>query len=161
RVREHLKSELAASGEPIPSVTDLLIRIAALALLEHPALNASLVDDAIVQHAAAHVGVAVDTERGLLAPVVRDADRKSVVEIAAEMARLIGQARAGTVAADDLRGGTFTITNLGMFEIDAFTPIVNLPEAAILGLGRIVARPVVTDEATETIAVRKMMALSL
>jgi pyruvate dehydrogenase E2 component (dihydrolipoamide acetyltransferase) len=161
RVREHLKTELAASGEPVPSFTDLLVRLSALALREHPALNASLAGDAIVQHAAIHIGVAVDTERGLLVPVVRDADRKSVGQIAAETARLIAQTRAGTASADELRGSTFTVSNLGMFEIDAFTPIVNLPEAAILGLGRIVARPVVIDEASEQIAVRRMMALSL
>jgi pyruvate dehydrogenase E2 component (dihydrolipoamide acetyltransferase) len=161
RIREHLKEELAATGEAIPSFTDLLLRIGALALVEHPALNASLVEETIVQHAAIHVGVAVDTERGLLVPVVRDADRKSVAAIAAETARLIAETRAGSVSPDDLRGGTFTVTNLGMYEIDAFTPIVNLPEAAILGVGRVVARPVVVDEASETIAVRKMMALSL
>jgi pyruvate dehydrogenase E2 component (dihydrolipoamide acetyltransferase) len=161
RVRDHLKTELAGSGEPVPSFTDLLVRLSALALREHPAINASLAEDAIVQHAAIHVGVAVDTERGLLVPVVRDADRKPVGQIAAETARLIAQTRAGTAAADDLRGSTFTVSNLGMFEIDAFTPIINLPEAAILGLGRVVARPVVTDEEAGTIAVRTMMALSL
>jgi pyruvate dehydrogenase E2 component (dihydrolipoamide acetyltransferase) len=161
RVREHLKTDLTGSGEPVPSFTDLLVRLSALALREHPALNASLAGEAIVQHAGVHVGVAVDTERGLLVPVVRDADRKSVGQIAAESARLIEQTRAGTATADDLRGSTFTVTNLGMFQIDAFTPIVNLPEAAILGIGRVVARPVVIDEVSETIAVRKMMALSL
>jgi len=82
-------------------------------------------------------------------------------KIAAASAQLIAQARAGKAAADTLRGGTFTITNLGMYEIDAFTPIINLPECAILGVGRVVARPVVVDEEAETIAVRKMMALSL
>jgi pyruvate dehydrogenase E2 component (dihydrolipoamide acetyltransferase) len=161
RVREHLKTELAGSDEAVPSFTDLLVRLSALALREHPAVNASLSGDAIVQHAAIHVGVAVDTDRGLLVPVVRDADRKSAGQIAAETAILIAQTRAGTASANDLRGSTFTVSNLGMFEIDAFTPIINLPEAAILGLGRIVARPVVIDEAAETIAVRKMMALSL
>lgn len=161
RIREHLKAELAALGDPVPSITDFLIRISAFALTEHPAVNASLTDDGIVQHAAIHVGVAVETERGLLVPVVREADKKSVVRIAVETSRLIAQTRAGSAPADDLRGSTFTVTNLGMYEIDAFTPIVNLPEAAILGIGRIVARPVVVDEATELIAVRKMMALSL
>jgi len=94
-------------------------------------------------------------------PVVRDAHSKSVQQIASASAQLIEQARAGKSAPDDLGGGTFTITNLGMYEIDAFTPIINLPECAILGVGRIVARPVVVDEQAETVAVRKMMALSL
>src|SRR6185503_5327472 len=128
---------------------------------EHPALNATLSGDTIVQHTAVHIGIAVDSERGLLVPVVRDAHSKSVQQITVESAQLIAQARAGKAAAADLGGGTFTITNLGMYEIDAFTPIINLPECAILGVGRIVARPVVIDEQAEVIAVRKMMALSL
>ena len=94
-------------------------------------------------------------------PVVRDAQAKAVQAIAAETATLIAQARAGNAPHDAMQEGTFTITNLGMYEIDAFTPIINLPECAILGIGRIVARPVVIDEATETVAVRKMVALSL
>ncbi len=81
--------------------------------------------------------------------------------IAEESARLIAAARTGHISSDDLHGGTFTISNLGMYEIDAFTPIINLPECAILGVGRILARPVVVDEAAGTIAARKMMALSL
>ncbi len=116
---------------------------------------------AIVRHDAVHIGIAVDTERGLLVPVIHDAQAKSVQAIAVESARLIAQARAGKTTRDDLTGGTFTITNLGMYDIDAFTPIINLPECAILGIGRIVARPVVVDEEAETVAVRKMVALSL
>jgi pyruvate dehydrogenase E2 component (dihydrolipoamide acetyltransferase) len=161
RIRELLKRELAASGAPAPSYTDLLVRLAALALREHPDLNASLVDGRVLRHPAVHVGVAVDTERGLMAPVVRDADRRSALAIAAETVGLIERARAGTIAPDDLHGATFTVTNLGMYEIDAFTPIINLPECAVLGLGQVVARPVVVDEASETVAVRRMMALSL
>jgi pyruvate dehydrogenase E2 component (dihydrolipoamide acetyltransferase) len=161
RLREQISADLAGTQIRPPSYNDLLTRLVALALLEHPALNATLSGDTIVQHSAVHIGVAVDSERGLLVPIVRDAHSKSVQQIAAESARLIELARAGKAAADDLRGGTFTITNLGMYDIDAFTPIVNLPECAILGVGRIVARPVVIDEATEALAVRKMMALSL
>jgi len=144
-----------------PTYTDLFARLVAVALGEFPDLNASLMDASIVRHATVHLGVAVDTERGLLVPVIRDAHTKSVQTIAGESARLIGQARAGKVSLDDLKGGTFTITNLGMYDIDAFTPIINLPECAILGIGRIVARPVVVDEEAETVAVRKMVALSL
>jgi pyruvate dehydrogenase E2 component (dihydrolipoamide acetyltransferase) len=159
--RTRLKDELAGSVEAIPSITDLIARIAALALVEHPDLNASLDGEAIVRHEAVNVGIAVDSERGLIVPVIRDAHRKSIHAVAAESAALIDAARRGTVATNDLTGGTFTVTNLGMYEIDAFTPIVNLPECAILGVGRIVARPVVLGEEAETIAVRKMMALSL
>jgi pyruvate dehydrogenase E2 component (dihydrolipoamide acetyltransferase) len=161
RLRSNIVADLAGTELAVPSYNDLLVRLVALALLENPALNASLADDRVVQHAAVHVGIAVDTERGLLVPVVRDAHTKSVQQIASASAQLIAQARAGKSAPDDLGGGTFTITNLGMYEIDAFTPIINLPECAILGVGRIVARPVVVDEQAETIAVRKMMALSL
>jgi pyruvate dehydrogenase E2 component (dihydrolipoyllysine-residue acetyltransferase) len=161
RLRGQIAADLAASGLPAPTYTDLIVKLVAVALGEHPALNASFADDGIVQHAAAHIGIAVDAERGLLVPVVRDAGRKSLQQIAAESARLIAEARAGQSRADDLRGGTFTISNLGMYQIDAFTPIVNLPECAILGVGRIQARPVVIDEQAETVAVRRMMALSL
>jgi pyruvate dehydrogenase E2 component (dihydrolipoamide acetyltransferase) len=94
-------------------------------------------------------------------PVVRDAGQRSLQQIAADSARMIEQARAGKPQGDDLSGGTFTISNLGMFQIDAFTPIINLPECAILGVGRIQARPVVVDEENDTVAVRRMMALSL
>jgi pyruvate dehydrogenase E2 component (dihydrolipoamide acetyltransferase) len=161
RLRSNIIADLAGTELAAPSYNDLLVRLVALALLENPALNASLENDRIVQHAAVHIGIAVDTERGLLVPVVRDAHTKSVQQIASASAQLIAQARTGKSVPDDLGGGTFTITNLGMYEIDAFTPIINLPECAILGVGRIVARPVVIDEQAETVAVRKMMALSL
>jgi pyruvate dehydrogenase E2 component (dihydrolipoamide acetyltransferase) len=160
-LRARLKDELSDANEPVPSITDLVVRLVALALREHPALNASLVGEAIRQNASVHIGIAVDTERGLLVPVIRDADRKSIHAIAAESARLIDEARRGVSATANLSGGTFTITNLGRFEIDAFTPIVNLPECAILGVGRIVARPVVLGEEPDTIVIRKMMSLSL
>jgi pyruvate dehydrogenase E2 component (dihydrolipoamide acetyltransferase) len=161
RLREEIVADRDGTPEGIPAYSDLFIRLVAVALTEHPALNASLDGETIVQHPSAHIGLAVDTERGLLVPVVRDADRKSLQQIAAETARLIAASRDGTVGPDDLRGGTFTITNLGMYEIDAFTPIINLPECAILGVGRLVARPVVVDVATEAIAVRTVVALSL
>jgi pyruvate dehydrogenase E2 component (dihydrolipoamide acetyltransferase) len=161
RLRDDLAGALMTTDTAMPSYNDLFARLVAVALREFPDLNASLVDGAIVRHDAVHLGVAVDTEKGLLVPVIRDAHAKSVQAIAVESARLIGQARAGKASLDDLKGGTFTITNLGMYEIDAFTPIINLPECAILGIGRIVARPVVVDEEAETVAVRKMVALSL
>lgn len=164
-IRGRIRAEVLAAGDadagPVPSVTDLLVKLAALALSRHPDLNASFADDRIVRHAGIHIGVAVDTERGLLAPVIRDAAVKSLHAIAAESARLIAAARSGAAAPDDLGGGTFTISNLGMYEIDAFTPIINLPECAVLGVGRVVARPVVVDDESETIAVRKMLSLSL
>jgi pyruvate dehydrogenase E2 component (dihydrolipoamide acetyltransferase) len=159
-IRGHLKAEIG-ENEAVPSYTDLIVRLTALALVKHPDLNASWTDAGIVRHQAFNISVAVDSERGLLAPVIRDADRKSSFHIAQESARLIKQARSGSINANNLQGGGFTISNLGMFDIDAFTPIINLPDCAVLGLGRIVAKPVVIDEDAETIAVRKMIALSL
>ncbi len=161
RLRDDIAGALAGGDASVPTYNDLFARLVAVALQEFPDLNSSLVDGGIVRHDAVHMGIAVDTERGLLVPVIRDAHAKSLQAIATESARLIGQSRAGKAARDDLQGGTFTITNLGMYDIDAFTPIINLPECAILGIGRIVARPVVVDEAAETVAVRKMVALSL
>jgi pyruvate dehydrogenase E2 component (dihydrolipoamide acetyltransferase) len=162
-VRERLKRDLRSpdSGLQPPSITDLLVRISALALIDQPELNVRLDGDTITHFDAAHIGIAVDTERGLLAPVLRDADRKSIHDIAAESAALIEQTRNGSIGGDQLKGSTFTVTNLGMFEIDAFTPILNLPEAAILGVGRIVPKPVVIDVDEETIAIRRMLYLSL
>jgi pyruvate dehydrogenase E2 component (dihydrolipoamide acetyltransferase) len=161
RLRAEIAADLESSGAPVPSYTDLIVKLTAAALLEHPALNASLVGEAIVQHAAVHVGVAVDTERGLVVPVLRDVSARSLRELAAESAARAAAARAGTISPDDLRGATFTVTNLGMYEIDAFTPLVNLPECAVLGVGRIVARPVVVTEDPERIAVHRMLTLSL
>jgi pyruvate dehydrogenase E2 component (dihydrolipoamide acetyltransferase) len=161
RLRNQIKADLAGSDEPLPSYNDLLAKLVAVALGEHLALNASLEGDEIVQHATVNIGIAVDSNRGLLVPVIRDVRAKSVHRIAAESARLVAAARTGQISPDDLRGGTFTITNLGPFDIDAFTPIINLPECAILGVGRIVSRPVVIDEKADQIAVRKMLALSL
>ena len=159
--RADLVAALAGTDAPPPTYNDFFARLVAVALRDFPDLNASLTDDGIMRHPAIHLGIAVDTERGLLVPVLRDAQAKSVQVIAGESARLIAAARAGQSAPADLQGGTFTITNLGPYEIDAFTPIINPPQCAILGVGRIVARPVVADEAAGTIAVRKGVALSL
>ena len=161
RLREQLRNDPTASALPLPSYTDLFIKVAAHALGEHPALNTRLDGDTVIESASAHIGVAVDTERGLLVPVVRDAQAKGLRQIAQETAALIERARAGRLSADEMRGGTFTITNLGPYAIDAFTPIINLPECAILGLGRITPKVVVVDERTERTAIRQMMFLSL
>lgn len=161
RLRGQLATDLAGSGQQVPAYHDFIMRLTAFALQEHPALNASLGDGEIVEHAEVNIGLAVDTPRGLLVPVVRDVPDKSVQRLATESTALIAAAQAGTLGGDAMRGGTFTISNLGMYGVDAFTPLINLPECAILGLGRIVARPVVTDEVNETIAVRRMMTLSL
>jgi pyruvate dehydrogenase E2 component (dihydrolipoamide acetyltransferase) len=140
------------------SYNDLLLHLLGRALRDHPLLNASLEGDAIRAGGPVHIGVAVDTERGLLVPVLRDADRKSLDAIGRESAALVEAARAGTLPPEAMRGGTFTLTNLGMFGIDAFTPVINLPECAILGVGRIKAVPAVVES---EIRIRQRMWLSL
>ncbi|MGO9310735.1 MAG: dihydrolipoamide acetyltransferase family protein [Spirochaetia bacterium] len=158
RLRGQLKEEGAAAA---PSYNDIFAKIAAHALVEHPQLNARFEGDSIVRSSSVHIAIAVDTDRGLIAPVVRDVQAKPLRQVARESAELIARARDGHARAEELRGGTFTITNLGMYEIDAFTPIINVPDCAILGVGRIVARQVVTDAEAGQVAIRRMVVLSL
>lgn len=152
-----LRSQLAADGVAV-SYNDLFLHILARVLREQPRLNASLVGEAIQLWQRIDIGLAVDTDRGLLVPVVRDVPGKGLAELAAETAGLAERARAGRCTPEELRGGTFTLTNLGMFGIDAFTPIVNLPECAILGVGRIKTQPVWIEDRVEP---RQMVWLSL
>lgn len=154
--RQQINEELA--GLVKISYNALLVALCARALAEYPQLNACLVDDAIYFYEPIHIALAVDTERGLLVPVIRDANRLDLVAIQRTGDELIQRALAGASLPDDLAGGTFTITNLGMFDIDGFTPIINQPQAAILGAGRIVSKPV--DVGGE-VALRQRMALSL
>jgi pyruvate dehydrogenase E2 component (dihydrolipoamide acetyltransferase) len=150
------KSPLA--GDITPSYNDILVLIVGRVLQEQPNMNVRLADNQIERLAYVNVGVAVDTERGLLVPVIRDVQIKGLGQIASDFRELMNRARQGQSLPDDLTGGTFTITNLGIFDIDAFTPIINLPECAILGVGRIVEKPVVKDG---QIAVGQRLALSL
>jgi len=114
--------------------------------------------DQIKIFADVNVGVAVATEKGLVVPVVRNADKKEVREISLALKELVEKAREGKLAREEISGGTFTITNLGMFGVDMFTPIINPPETAILGVGRLVERPVVVDK---DIVIKPVMQLSL
>ena len=139
--RERL--QLDASDGPVPSYNDILIGLAAQTLRDLPDLNACWYRDGIYTFEEIHVATAIDTPDGLLAPVVRHTDRLTLIEIAGETRKLIQLARTGQLKQEHLTGGTFTITNLGLFGIDAFTPILNLPQAAILGIGRIIEEPVV------------------
>jgi len=141
-----------------PSYNALLAKLTAKALLEHPDLNASLEGDEIVYWGTVHIGVAVDSERGLVVPVFRDVQSKSIHELAMEMEDLLSRAKEGKAMPDELSGSTFTITNLGPYEIDAFTPIINPPECAVLGVGQLKDRWVVAEGEP---VVRTMLALSL
>jgi pyruvate dehydrogenase E2 component (dihydrolipoamide acetyltransferase) len=152
-----LRAKLKADGIEV-SYNDLFIAILARGLREHPRLNASLQNGAIKVWKSVHIGLAVDSERGLIVPVVRDVDQKGLAQIASETQALVEAVQQGKASPDDLRGATFTLTNLGMYGIDAFTPIINLPECAILGVGRIAPRPAAVEGRVE---VRPMVWLSL
>jgi pyruvate dehydrogenase E2 component (dihydrolipoamide acetyltransferase) len=157
-LRNRLKEKVSTEWGLTPSYNDLLMRICAVALRQHPNINARLTPEAVEILGHINIGIAVDTERGLMVPVVTDVDKKSLKQIATETKQKIERARVGRSLPDELAGGTFTITNLGMYEVDAFTPVINLPEAAILGVGRITPKPVVKGSSIE---IRQMMTLSL
>jgi pyruvate dehydrogenase E2 component (dihydrolipoamide acetyltransferase) len=141
-LRNRLKSE-ASEDTIVPSYNDILIFHVAKTLRELSELNACWLPDGIYTFDEIHIATAIDTPAGLLAPIVRNADSLSMAEIAEQTKQLIQLARGGQLKQEQLTGGTFSVTNLGMFGIEAFTPILNLPQAAILGIGRIVEEPVV------------------
>jgi pyruvate dehydrogenase E2 component (dihydrolipoamide acetyltransferase) len=127
------------------TITDLLVRILGAALAEHPRANAFWEDGRIGLNRQVNVGIAVATGAGLVVPVLHQADSKSLSQITSERAQLVEKARGGALSVDDLSGGTFTLTNLGMFRVDTFQAILNPPQSAILAVGRIVERPAVVD----------------
>lgn len=140
----NLRKQLqAGSTDRAPGYNDILVKLAGTALQRHPRVNSSWTDDGLLLNKSVHIGIAVDTEAGLVVPVVRDVPNLGLRDVAARARELIELARQRRLTAADQAEGTFTITNLGMFGIEAFTPIVNLPQAAILGVGRIAAEPVV------------------
>jgi pyruvate dehydrogenase E2 component (dihydrolipoamide acetyltransferase) len=126
-----------------PGYNELFAKISASALRQFPYMNARMGVDSIELLANVNIGIAVDTDRGLLVPVIHDVDRKSLNQIGEEFREKVDRALQGRSSQEDLSEGTFTITNLGAYEVDGFTPIINLPEAAILGIGRITAKPAV------------------
>ncbi|MGA2615909.1 MAG: dihydrolipoamide acetyltransferase family protein [Spirochaetia bacterium] len=134
---ESLRESMAAPGEERVSVTDFIIRAAATALRKHPLINSLVEGELTVVADTVNIGVAVALEDGLIVPVVRGADRLAVRQIAAARRDLVHRARAGRLDPSECAGGTFTITNLGMYGITEFTPLINIPESAILGVGAI------------------------
>lgn len=136
KLRQALIDEWESAGIRV-TYTDLVVAAATKALGQHPAMNATLVDNAIVPFDAVHIGIAVALDEGLIVPVVKDAHAKSLAQIAVESADLAARARANALGIDDVEGGTFTVTSLGMYGVDGFTPILNPPQAGILGVGRI------------------------
>ncbi len=143
-LRREVNALLAEQGEKA-SVNDFIVRAVALALREFPNLNASLQGDQVVRHAQINVGVAVAVEGGLLTVVCHEADRKSVRQIAADIREKVGRAREGRVRPEDIEGSTFSVSNLGMYDVEHFIAIINPPEAAILAVGAAREVPVVRD----------------
>jgi len=140
------------------SINDIIIKVTAAALVQHPAVNASFQDKFIRYYEHADVGVAVAIEDGLITPVIRSADQKSLSEIAAEVRELAERARARKLKPEEYTGATFSISNLGMFGIDEFTAVINPPEGGILAIGAMTARPVVRDN---EVVVRQMMRVTM
>ena len=159
RIRQSSKDDYAAKGIKLTSLP-FVIKSVAMALRDHPAVNASLdmANEQIVYKQYIHVGVAVDTERGLVVPSLRNADRLSIPEIARQLATIADNVRTGSFALEDLRGSTFTISNLGAIGGTYSTPIINVPEVAILLVGRSRKIPVVIND---QIVPRLMMPLSI
>ena len=143
-LRETLVEQLA-EGDAKPTVNDVFVKLAAVALVRHRPVNATFSGEEIQRHPAAHVGIAVAAPQGLVVPVVRDADRRTVQEIARARADLVGRARDNKLKLEDLQGGTFTISNLGMFGVEQFTAVLNPPQVAILAVGSVKDEPVARD----------------
>ncbi|MCS6847754.1 MAG: dihydrolipoamide acetyltransferase family protein [Anaerolineae bacterium] len=137
-------------GQPKLTLTALLVKVCAWALQRNPALNAGFENEAIVEWADVNIGVAVALDEGLIVPVIHHADRLSLIEIAARLNDLTARGRAGQLQLSDVQGGTFTLSNLGMFAVDRFTAIVNPPQAAILAVGR-AAKRMIVDEQDRTV----------
>ncbi|MCX0244828.1 dihydrolipoamide acetyltransferase family protein, partial [Streptomyces drozdowiczii] len=150
----------AGAGAAKVSVLALLARVCTAALARYPELNSTVDQEAreIVRLPQVHLGFAAQTDRGLVVPVVRDAHARTTESIGAEIARLTEAARTGTLTPAELTGGTFTLNNYGVFGVDGSTPIINHPEAAMLGVGRIVPKPWVHEG---QLAVRQVVQLSL
>lgn len=157
RLRNELKAKSTA-GAIVPTYNDILVKLVAAALQNHPVLNSRWEGEILRASSFVHIGIAVDTEAGLLVPVIRDVTTQTLNEVALRSRNLIERARSGRLIAQELGGATFTVTNLGAFGIDAFTPIINYPECAILGVGRILRQPVAMEE---TISLRDVVTLSL
>jgi pyruvate dehydrogenase E2 component (dihydrolipoamide acetyltransferase) len=152
-----LREQFKSSGV-VPSYTDHIVKLCAVALQQHPLLAGQWTEEGIRLPDAIHIGIAVDTDDGLRVPVIRDVITLEIRELAKRSRDLIERARSGKLAAAEMQGGCFTVSNLGVYGIDAFTPIINYPECAVLGVGRIVRRPAVIGDA---IVPRDQVTLSL
>jgi len=157
RLREKLV-ERVAEGDAKPTYSDILAKVAAVALMRHRAVNALFAGDEIQIQPTANVGFAVAVPNGLVVPVLRSAETKTIQQLAAERAEVVGRIREGKLRQEDLEGGTFTISNLGMYGVERFVAVLNPPQAAILAVGAIEERAVVSDG---ELAARPVMELTL
>lgn len=145
-LRQQINEYTASDPSPIKvSFNDLIVKAVAKALQRMPQVNVSFAEDRLIQKKQVHIGVAVALEEGLIVPVLRNADRLGVLDIARETSRLAEAARTGKLRPEDFTGGTFTVSNLGMFDVESFTAVINPPESAILAVGSITPTPVVID----------------
>ncbi len=151
---EHRRT-LNAGGTRV-SLNDLIVRASALALVKHPAVNAQLVAEEILQYAHADIAIAVATEGGLITPIIRGADQLSSAQIARLSSELAQRARNGALKREEIAGGTFTVSNLGMYGLDSFDAIINPPQVAILAVGALRERAVVQDGAVIAAAVMRL-----
>ncbi|BCJ33530.1 acetyltransferase component of pyruvate dehydrogenase complex [Actinocatenispora thailandica] len=158
QLRAELNAKLVAAERPKISLNDIVLRAVAVTLRQHPEMNASFGEDAIVTHKRVHVGMAVATPAGLVVPVLRDADTRSLTDIAGAARELAGKARDRKLSPAEMSGSTFTVSNLGMFGVDQFTAVINPPEAGILAVGALREEPGVVDGA---VAVVKRMTVTL
>lgn len=158
RLRDLMREEYKHDDSIKISYNDIIVLSVSRALKRHPIMNSTLVGGEIILHQSANVGVAVALPRGLIVPVLHNADQKGLLQIAGEARELVAKAREGTLSVDDVTGGTFTVTNTSMYEMDGFTPILRPPETGILGVGRVKRKPA---EYKGEIALRWMVVLSL
>jgi pyruvate dehydrogenase E2 component (dihydrolipoamide acetyltransferase) len=149
--RKRLKASPAEWGLQSVTLNDMILFAVARTLPKFLELNGLFQNNAIYRHRAVHLGMAVDTDRGLIVPVIRQADQLSLKALATEAHRLAAACLNGTITADELAGGTFTVTNLGSLGIESFTPVLNAPQLGILGVGSIVLKPVEIDDAVQFI----------
>jgi pyruvate dehydrogenase E2 component (dihydrolipoamide acetyltransferase) len=143
-LRREINRSLGDGGTKV-SINDLIVKACAASLVEHPQFHRSWIGDRIVEHEHAHVGIAVALDDGLIVPVLRDADRMTLTEIAAATKDIVARARTGKVRQKEIEGGTFTVSNLGMFGVTSFQAIINPPEPGILAVGRTIERPVIYE----------------
>jgi pyruvate dehydrogenase E2 component (dihydrolipoamide acetyltransferase) len=143
-----LREQLREATEQLPSINDFIVKAAALALREFPRVNGSYRDAEFEEHARVNIGIAVASEDALLVPTIFDADQKSVGTIAAVSRELAAKVRDGSITPAELAGGTFSVSNLGMFGVDSFSAVINTPQAAILAVGSLRPRPVVAEDGT-------------